>query len=36
KFPLYLKEMEFRYNHRNEDLFSLLANLLVSFVAVPL
>jgi len=25
KFPLYLKEMEFRYNHRNEDLFELLA-----------
>jgi len=24
KFPLYLKEMEFRYNHRNEDLFELL------------
>ena len=25
KFPLYLKEMEFRYNHRKEDLFNLLA-----------
>jgi len=24
KFPLYLKEMEFRYNHRNHDLFDLL------------
>jgi len=32
KFPLYLKEMEFRYNHRNEDIFPLLANFLVSFV----
>jgi len=25
KFPLYLKKMEFRYNHRSEDLFELLA-----------
>lgn len=25
KFPLYLKEMEFRYNHRKQDLFELLA-----------
>lgn len=24
-FPLYLKEMEFRYNHRREDIFELLA-----------
>lgn len=23
KFPLYLKEMEFRYNHRKENLFDL-------------
>ena len=23
-YPLYLKEMEFRYNHRNEDLYELL------------
>lgn len=23
RFPLYLKELEFRYNHRNEDLFTL-------------
>jgi len=25
KFPLYLKEMEFRYNHRGENLFQLFA-----------
>ena len=25
KFPLYLKEMEFRYNNRRQDLFELLA-----------
>jgi len=25
KFPFYLKEMEFRYNHRKEDLFPMLA-----------
>jgi len=25
-FPLYLKEMEFRYNHRHEQLFDLLAD----------
>jgi len=25
KFPLYLKEMEFRYNHRKENLFRMLA-----------
>ncbi|HDZ62861.1 MAG TPA: DDE transposase, partial [Nitrospirae bacterium] len=25
KFPLYLKEMEFRYNNRNNDIFTLLA-----------
>ena len=23
RFPLYLKEMEFRYNHRHQDLFPL-------------
>jgi transposase len=29
KFPLYLKEMEFRYNHRNQDIFPLLSQFLV-------
>ncbi len=29
-FPLYLKEVEFRFNHRNEDLFPILADLLVN------
>ena len=28
-YPLYLKEMEFRFNHRNEDLFSLLFKICV-------
>jgi len=32
KFPLYLKEMEFRYNNRNHDMFDLLAQNVVSFV----
>ena len=32
KFPLYLKEMEFRYNHRHENLFTLLAKNLCNFV----
>jgi transposase len=32
KFPLYLKEMEFRYNHRNDKIFNLLAQNLVNFV----
>jgi transposase len=32
KFPLYLKEMEFRYNHRGEDIFSLIAKNLVRLV----
>lgn len=32
KFPLYLKEMEFRYNHRNQDLFILLCKNLCNFV----
>jgi len=25
KFPLYLREMEFRYNHRNADIFDQIA-----------
>jgi transposase len=32
KFPLYTKEMEFRYNHRYENLFILLAKNLCNFV----
>lgn len=27
-YPFYLKEMEFRYNHRNEDLYGLLFNII--------
>lgn len=30
RFPLYLKELEFRYNHRNQDLFPILAEYLCS------
>lgn len=32
RFPLYLKEMEFRYNHRHEDIFPLLAKYVCEFV----
>ena len=32
-FHLYLKQIEFRFNHRNEDLFQILANIVVK--AVP-
>ncbi|MCX8118095.1 MAG: DDE transposase, partial [Desulfobacterota bacterium] len=32
-FPLYLKEMEFRYNHRHESLFDLLLKLITKPVA---
>jgi len=32
-FPLYLKEMEFRYNHRDQSLFDLLARLIVKPVS---
>lgn len=32
KFPLYLKEMEFRYNHRKENLFILLAHNICNLV----
>jgi len=31
-FPFYLKEMEFRYNYRNDDLFSLVARYLCDLV----
>jgi transposase len=30
-FPLYIKELEFRYNHRKEDLFPLMVNLITKF-----
>ena len=36
KFPLYLKEMEFRYNNRSHDIFELLAQNIVSFVPILL
>ncbi len=32
RFPLYLKELEFRYNHRSEDLFPLLVKCLTNLV----
>lgn len=32
KFPLYLKELEYRYNNRNKNLFVLLTHLLADFV----
>lgn len=32
KFPLYLKELEYRYNHRNQDLFVLLTKMMANFV----
>lgn len=32
KFPLYLKEMEFRYNHRNEDIFPIIVKYLCDLV----
>lgn len=28
-YPLYLKEMEFRFNHRNEDIYELLFNMII-------
>ncbi len=33
-FPLYLKELEFRYNHRKDDLFSLLVKMMSDFVPI--
>jgi transposase len=30
RFPLYLKELEFRYNHRNEDIYPILVNVLTN------
>ena len=32
KFPLYLKEMEFRYNHRTEDIFDIMVQYLCDLV----
>lgn len=32
KFPFYLKELEYRYNNRNRDLFVLLTKLMADFV----
>jgi len=32
KFPLYLKELEYRYNNRNKNIFILLTQLLAEFV----
>jgi len=31
-FPLYLKELEFRYNNRNQDIFDQVANYLCDLV----
>ena len=36
KFPLYLKEMEFRYNHRKQNLFNLLVKNLCNLVPILL
>ncbi len=32
RFPLYIKELEFRYNHRGEDLFPVLAQVMCGLV----
>ncbi len=32
KFPLYLKELEFRYNHRDQDILPILLDYIVSLV----
>lgn len=34
RFPLYLKEMEFRYNHRTEKLFPILVDYLTDLVPI--
>jgi len=34
KFPLYLKELEYRYNHRDQDLFDDLVQVLVGYSRV--
>ena len=32
RFPYYLKELEFRYNHRKEDIFPLITKCLCNLV----
>jgi len=32
RFPLYLKELEFRYNHRDQDIFTIITQYLCDFV----
>lgn len=32
KFPLYIKEMEFRYNHRNDDIYTIIVKYLCDLV----
>lgn len=32
RFPLYMKELEFRYNHRQDDVFELIIRFLCAFV----
>lgn len=34
KFPIYIKEMEWRYNHKEEDLFDLLLSYLLGAVSL--
>ena len=34
KFPLYLKELEVRYNHRDRDIFNDLLQVLVGYCLV--
>ena len=34
KFPLYLKELEFRYNHRDRDLFDAIIQVLAGYSLV--
>jgi transposase len=34
KFPLYLKELEFRYNHRNDDIYDDVVKCLVGYTLV--
>jgi transposase len=34
KFPFYLKEMEFRYNHRHESIFNTLVQYLCDLTAM--
>ncbi len=34
-FDLYLKEIEFRFNHRKEDIFKILTSIIVKSVPNP-